>query len=242
MRTAAAGAVVVFVACVSFGTRSRARRGGTAAPPITGWLSFGNGGAARPGSTAAALDPRTLRPDWFRATDGMVTTQPLVARNVPVAGTQTVYVATNLGRVVAYAPNGYVRWQRTLGALPNSCSQLPAWGVTGTPVIDPATRSLYVADGFGLLHSLDLVTGRDRPGWPVRIYDDSSAELVWGALADVAGSIYVGTGSSCDRPMIGKLIRVQLARARLELDGRAARARRRRQHLGLGRARLQRDA
>jgi hypothetical protein len=181
-----------------------------APPHITGWLSFGNG-AARPGSTSAALDPQTLHADWFRATDGMVTTQPLVARNVPAAGEQTAYVATNAGRVIAYAPNGYVRWQRTLGALPNSCSQLDDWGVVGTPVIDPASRALYVADGFGLLHALDLVTGRDLPGWPVRIYDDPSAELVWGALASVDGSIYIGTGSYCDRPMVGKLIRVQVA-------------------------------
>jgi hypothetical protein len=190
--------------------RAQLRAAGKASPRITGWLTFGNG-VSRPGSTAAALDPASLRPNWFRATDGMVTTQPLVARNVPAAGRQTAYVATNLGRVIAYAPNGYVRWQRTLGALPNSCAQLAAWGVVGTPVIDAASRAIYVADGFGLLHALDLVTGRDRPGWPVRIYDDPSAELVWGALTDVNGSIYIGTGSYCDRPMVGKLIRVQVA-------------------------------
>jgi hypothetical protein len=178
--------------------------------PITGWLTFGND-AARVGAATASLDASTLHPSWFRATDGMVTAQPLVARDVPTAGRQTAYVATNLGRVIAYAPNGYVRWERTLGAFPNSCPQLAAWGVVGTPVIDPVSRALYVADGFGLLHALDLVTGRDRPGWPVRIYDDPSAELVWGALTAVDGSIYVGTGSYCDRPMVGKLIRVEVA-------------------------------
>ena len=133
----------------------------------------------------------------------MVTAQPLVARNVRGGGEQTAYVATNAGRVIAYAPDGYVRWQRTLGALPNSCPQLASWGVVGTPVIDPATRALYVADAFGLLHALDLVTGRDRPGWPVRIYNDPSAEPPSGARrASVGGSIEHRHGSYCDRPMV----------------------------------------
>lgn len=214
MRTPAV-AVALFVALmVALLGGAEPRAALKAPPPISGWLTFGNG-VARTGATTAALDPRTLHPNWFRATDGMVTAQPLVARNVPAAGQQTAYVETNLGRVIAYAPNGYVRWQRTLGALPNSCPQLAAWGIVGTPVIDPASRALYVADGFGLVHALDLVTGRDHPGWPVRIYDDPSAELVWGALASVSGSIYIGTGSYCDRPMVGKLIRVQVASRRV---------------------------
>jgi hypothetical protein len=82
-------------------------------------------------------------------------------------------------------------------------------------VVDPATRALYVADAFGLLHALDLATGRDRPGWPVRLYSDPSAELVWGALSLVDGSVYVGTGSYCDRTMEGKLIRVETATRRV---------------------------
>jgi hypothetical protein len=183
-------------------------------PPLTGWLSFGNG-AARTGSTSESLDVRSLRPEWFRETDGMATTQPLVVHGTPAGDQTTAYVATTAGRVIAYAPNGYVRWQRTLGAAPNSCPQLAAYGIVGTPVVDAKTRALYVADGFGLLHALDLVTGHDHAGWPVQLYDDSSAELVWGALADVGGSIYVGTGSYCDRPMEGKLIRVQIATRRV---------------------------
>jgi hypothetical protein len=182
--------------------------------PLTGWLTFGNG-AARIGAASSPLDPKSLDAKWFRETDGMVTAQPLVVHNVPSRGQTTVYVATVHGRVIAYAPNGYVRWQRTLGAAPNSCDQLDEYGITGTPVVDPATRALYVADGFGLLHSLDLVTGRDRAGWPLQIYSDPTAELVWGALSIVNGSVYVGTGSYCDRAMVGKLIRVQIATRRV---------------------------
>ena len=176
-------AVVVVVLCGAGLSGAARNAAGGAKPRITGWLSFGNG-ASRPGSTTAALDPRTLAPNWFRATDGMVTTQPLVARNVPAAGQQTAYVGTNAGRVIAYAPNGYVRWQRTLGALPNSCSQLADWGIVGTPVIDPRiARALCRRRLRPAARARPRRPALDRPGWPVRIYDDPSAELVWGALS-----------------------------------------------------------
>jgi hypothetical protein len=45
----------------------------------------------------------------------------------------------------------------------------------------------------------------------VQAYADFSRELVWGALTIVNGSVYLGTASYCDRKMVGKLIRVQIA-------------------------------
>jgi len=129
---------------------------------------------------------------------------------VPRVGDLTVYVETAAGFVYALAADGYVRWRVDLGRLTyDACQVIPdGFGVTGTPVIDPATRTLYVADGFGRLHALDLATGAERPGWPVVLYDDPHKELVWGALLLADGSVYAGTGSYCDLPMEGKLIRV----------------------------------
>ena len=186
--------------------------GTEAAPqaPLTGWLTFGNG-PSRSGAAATGVDPAALRPAWFRATPGVQTVQPLVVNGVPGRGQTTIFVSSSAGRLVASAPNGYVRWQRNLGVAPNPCPQLNGYGVTGTPVVDAATRSIYVADAFGLLHSLDLVTGAERRGSPVQLYDDPSDELVRGALTDVRGSIYIGTASYCDQPMVGKLIRVEIA-------------------------------
>jgi hypothetical protein len=141
-----------------------------------------------------------------------VTTQPLVARNVPRSGDLTVYVGTAAGFVYALAADGYVRWRVDLGRLTNDqCPQIPdGFGVTGTPVIDPVARTLYVADAFGRLHALDLATGAERSGWPVLLYGDPRRELVWGALLLADGSVYAGTGSYCDQPMEGKLVRVAL--------------------------------
>jgi hypothetical protein len=186
-----------------------ARAGGSSAAPVTGWLTFA-GSPARLGSTQAAT-PGTGH-SWFESFPGMITTQPLVARNEPVRGETTVYVETGAGFVYGLASNGYVRWRVDLGRLNSPCPQIPdGWGVTGTPVIDPATRSLYVMDAFGRLHALDLATGKERAGWPVTLYRDYRQELDWGALTIVDASVYVPTGSFCDQPpMQGKLIRVEL--------------------------------
>jgi hypothetical protein len=145
----------------------------------------------------------------------MVTTQPLVARNVPAPGQTTIYYGVSSGLFEAVAPNGYVRWTVHLGVIPQSCPQLPTWGVTGTPVIDASTRTIFVADAFGWLHDLDLATGKEHAGWPVQLYTDPERELVWGAIAHIGNSIYAGTGSYCDRPMEAKVVKVEIASRRL---------------------------
>jgi outer membrane protein assembly factor BamB len=138
-------AAAVLLAMLACGAGTEAAR----QPPLTGWLTFGNG-PSRTGATAAGVDPAALRPLWFRDTPGVQTVQPLAVNGVPGRGQTTVYVATSAGRLVAYAPNGYVRWQRSLGVAPNPCPQLDGYGMTGTPVVDAATRAIYVADAFGL--------------------------------------------------------------------------------------------
>ena len=166
---------------------------------------------ARSSMTETSLLPSALRPAWYTPVSGRISSQALVAENVPAAGQRTVYVATSKGVVYALGENGYIRWRVELGQLDRICQQIDGYGVTGTGVIDPATRSLYLADAFGRLHALDLVTGAERAGWPVQLFTDHRKELVWGALTLVNGSIYGGTGAYCDRPMIGTIFRVDIA-------------------------------
>ena len=145
----------------------------------------------------------------------MDTVQPLVASNVPARGQTTAYVATGDGHLIAYAPNGYVRWQRNLGTLPNPCPQLDQYGITGTPVIDPRTRAIYVADAFGFLHALDLASGAERRAGPCASTTTrrlSSSGVRWPTFTARSTS---GTGSFCDRPMEGKLIRVGIGDRRV---------------------------
>ncbi len=182
---------------------------GAAAAPAGGWLVYGSD-LARTSATDTSLSP-SVRPAWYTPVSGRISAQALVAQDMPVPGRRTVYVATSKGVVYAMAENGYIRWRVELGQLDRICSQIDGYGVTGTPGIDRQSNTLYAADGFGRLHALDLATGQERPGWPVRLYEDYRRELVWGALTIVNGSVYVGTGAYCDRPMVGKVIRVEIA-------------------------------
>jgi hypothetical protein len=183
---------------------------GASAQSSSGWLVYGND-LARTSFTDASLSPTSVRPAWYTPISGRVSSQVLVAQDVPGPGQRSVYVATTRGIVYALAENGYVRWRVDLGQLERVCQQIDGYGVTGTPVIDLGTHALYVADAFGRLHALDLTTGAEHSGWPVAVYSDFRRELVWGALTLVDGSIYLGTGSYCDRKMVGKVFRVDLA-------------------------------
>jgi len=106
----------------------------------------------------------------------------------------------------------------------------PETGVTGTPVIDPATNTLYVvsvsmnAAGtafYQRLHAIDISTGAEKPGSPVAIaatvpgtaYGGSSVtfsplmENQRAGLVLVDGTIYIAWGSHEDeQPFYGWLI------------------------------------
>lgn len=164
------------------------------------------------GRTSAAAAPvaQSVGNLWAIKLPGRITSQPIVVRGAPGTHRATVYFATSAGVVQAISDTGRPLWRVQVGKLEHVCTQLDGYGVTGTPVADPVTRSLYLADGVGRLHALDLATGKERAGWPVRLYSDFRQELVWGALARVGDSIYFGTGSYCDAPMVGKVFRVNV--------------------------------
>jgi hypothetical protein len=199
-RLAALAAVVVLTTTLA---------GATQAAEAPGWTTFGSD-PGRAGAVAEAVAPGGVKPDFVLPIQGRVTSQVLAARDVPVPGSTTLYVATTTGRIYAVSEAGFVRWRVELGQLPNTCAQLDGYGVVGTPVIDPATKTLYAADGLGRLHALDLATGVEREGWPVTLFADPDQELVWGALAFAHGSVYAATGSYCDAgPFEGHVIRVE---------------------------------
>jgi uncharacterized protein (TIGR03437 family) len=127
--------------------------------------------------------------------DGQVYTQPLYLPGVIILGNgihNVVYVATEHDSVYALdadnalaAPLWYVSFLNpaqgvtTASAADLECSSIaPEVGITGTPVIDPASGTLYVVamteegpDGNYVqrLHALDVTTGVERPGSPVEI-------------------------------------------------------------------------
>ena len=140
---------------------------------------------------------------FYYVVDGYVVAQPLYMANItmgagtPQAGTKhnVVFIATEHDSVYAFdadgnlGPNSKPLWQITLldsahgaaaGATPVPASDMgetdlvPEVGITGTPVIDSATNTIYLVgkikeNGLDLarLHALDIMTGAEKFGGPV---------------------------------------------------------------------------
>ena len=171
--------------------------------------------------------------------DGQIYAQPLVATGVVIPGHGThdvVYVATEGATVYAFdaASAGPPLWQRRLvppGEAPvapadvGHCGNIaPRIGITGTPVIERATDTLYVVaktkslSGAVIhqrLHALHITTGADQPGSPVEIQatvagngagHDGSGHIPFDprwhsnrpALLSTGHALYAGFGSHCD--------------------------------------------
>lgn len=177
--------------------------------------------------------------------DGQMYAQPLYVSNLTIPGKGThnvVFVATEHDTVYAFdadnsstATGGGLLWQTSLG--PAAASPPPGnffgghygpygnitpWvGVTGTPVIDPATNTMYVDaftnDAYGVyshhIHALDITTGAEKmtpalvaatsPGNGVggdgtTITFAATQELQRPALTLLNGVLYVAYGSYAD--------------------------------------------
>ena len=130
--------------------------------------------------------------------DGYVYAQPLYLPNITIGGQahNVVFVATEHDSVYAFdadtngGSNGFPLWFASLlttahGAAPGATTVsseilgtdiYPETGITGTPVIDPSSGTLYVVsktlEGSTFvqrLHALDVTTGNEKFGGPVVI-------------------------------------------------------------------------
>jgi hypothetical protein len=188
-------------------------------------LTYGGGPAAggwygdEAGLTPALLTGGTFGQLWSASVDGQVYAQPLVDGN-------TVIATTEANKVYGLdKATGAVHWTMDLGAPwdPSgvSCFDLaPTVGVTGTPVIDQATNTVYMfsktyASGTSgaaawSAHALDATTGAERPGFPLRIQGaatndpsrqfNATTELQRPALSIVNGEVLAAFGGHCDYP------------------------------------------
>ena len=121
-----------------------------------------------------------------------------------------IIVVTESNNVYALdATTGTVIWQRNVGPPVTSglpCGNISPLGITGTPVVDLASRSLFfdaMIDGATKKHfifSLNVDTGATNPGWPVDVnatarYNGmtftSSIQNQRAALGLVNGIVYV---------------------------------------------------
>jgi outer membrane protein assembly factor BamB len=161
---------------------------------------------------------------------GQVYAQPLVSNG-------TLFVATENNAVYGLnAATGKTIWSRTLATavssrdLPARCPNIaPTVGVTGTPVIDLSTNvayllsKAYVSGSSGAIgyfaHGVNLATGAEVAGFPVRIQGsasndatqtfDAQVQLQRPGLLLMNGVVYAGFGSHCDQaPAVGWIVGV----------------------------------
>ncbi|WP_427133829.1 choice-of-anchor D domain-containing protein [Pseudarthrobacter sp. S9] len=160
--------------------------------------------------------------------DGQVYAQPLVVGGTVIAATENnaVYGLDGI--------TGAAKWSRNLGpAWPAStvgCGDLtPNIGITSTPVYDPATKSVFLLaktnDGATVqlphwyMHSLDVVTGAEKPGFPVLISGaptndpsrpfNAMTAMQRPGLLLMDGVVYAGFASHCDVvPFVGYVVGV----------------------------------
>jgi outer membrane protein assembly factor BamB len=196
---------------------------GVARASDAGWLRYGGDAqltndppvSLAPGFTAGSADRMSRL--WSVRLDGSIIGSPLFVPGLSIGGhsTDVAYAVTEGGSVYALsARTGAVLWQRRLGTVQTCDAQ---FGITGSPVIDPATQTLYVIGATGALHALDLATGTERGGWPVQLLAHPDVEYVWGGLTLEHGRVYVPVASYCDEPAAdgtfadGRLIAVDAA-------------------------------
>jgi hypothetical protein len=142
---------------------------------------------------------------------GDIRAQPLFVDG-GATGKDLILVATEQNEVYALATTGAAVWSKKLGApVPRStlpCGNINPLGVTGTPVIDASSRTLYLdamttPDGGTtkkhLVYALSIDTGAVAPGWPVDVAAhvpgfDAAIQNQRSALALVAGNLFIPYG------------------------------------------------
>ena len=212
-RRRVAAAFAVAAAALSLAAAFPLAAGAAESP---GWTTWGNSPVRQSRASASLLTTKNgdrLRLAWSRPIGGAGAAQPLYLRRVLVTGKRRdIYVtASEEGRVSAFdARTGKVLWVRDVGSVSTGCLQMPKgiFGVTGTPVYDPASGFVYLAVA-DRLWAIDVHTGVARTGWPVALPMDQYHEHVWGAIALGNGHVYFGIASYCDRrPYTGRVLAV----------------------------------
>jgi len=130
--------------------------------------------------SASNVGPETFGRLYSYAVDGAVQGQPLIVTGLDLPNgnvRNVVYVTTLNNSVYAFNADrdGAPLWHKSLTRSSDG-NAAPPTGIYSTPVIDRATRTLYVVAGLMqgtqpsfLLHALDLADGSEKSSGPVVI-------------------------------------------------------------------------
>ncbi len=188
-----------------------------------------------PAFTPANVAGLTRDTNFNGSITGNVYAQPLYIEGGP-RGRAVVIAVTESNNVYALdAVSGSIVWQTNVAPpVPANallCGNISPFGITGTPVVDPPSRSLFF-DALtrdpvsGLvshrIFSLNVDTGNLNPGWPVDVNSSavfgtnmftSLSQGERGALSVIGTNLYVpygGLAGDCGT-YYGWLVRVALA-------------------------------
>ena len=225
---------------------SRAHRWKQARPLSGRFQSFINMSPTRDGVFTDPIMTKTfaatirMDPTFAPTVTGDVYAQPLYVTDGPGAK-EAFVIATESNHVTAISASGAVIWDQTFGTpaaltnLPSPCGNIDPLGITGTPVIDMASRTIYfdamtLPPGAGpadhpkhFVHAVSLDDGTESAGgWPVDVDAsvhgfDSFSQNQRGALALVHGVVYVPYGghngdcSSAADPYYGWVLGIPVA-------------------------------
>ncbi len=174
--------------------------------------------------TPLNVNAKTFGKVFSYSVDGQIYAQPLYVPNVaiPNQGTHNVvYVVTQNDSLYAFDADGLVSTplfqvsfvNPALGITPLLCSSglnidkycsiYPITGITSTPVIDPATGTMYLVvrtqkakQYFQALHAIDITTGAEKFGGPVNI----TASVPGTGGGSINGTVTFSPGTSIQRP------------------------------------------
>ena len=172
-----------------------------------------------PALTKAAAATMKLDASFTGTIAGNVYAQPLYVEKGP-GGKGAFYAVTESNNVYALdETSGAVLWQKTLGIPAASsgagCGNIAPIGITGTPYIDVATRTIYLSTAVAAaaggsikthqIHALSIDDGAERAGgWPLDVSTVKSSnggatftpplQNQRGALIALGSTLYVPYG------------------------------------------------
>jgi hypothetical protein len=172
-----------------------------------------DGMSIQPTFTRAAAAKIKRDPAFTAMMSGPTYAQPLYFEGGP-GGKDVVIVATEQNEVSAFdAMTGAMVWRKMLGATsangggPGGCAlgNISPLGITGTPVIDAASRTLFVNAMVSNKHqifALSVDDGATKTGWPVDAGSVTGGSVSFnhpahnqrGALTILNGMVYVPYG------------------------------------------------
>ena len=175
-----------------------------------------------PAFTQSAAASLTRDTGFDGTISGQVYAQPLYVEGGP-SGPVVIAVTESNNVYALNATTGAIVWQRNVGTPSGSMGNIsPNVGITGTPVVDLATRSLFldavVSGPNNLIFSLNVDTGAIKAGWPVDVNAaisgfNSTRQSERAALTVVNSVVYVPYGGYFGdaAPYFGRVVGVAVS-------------------------------